>query len=721
MSKIKRILCFVLSALMFLTSALSVIVLAADITEIGTKEQLLSVSGAADGEYKLISDIDLSGVQTDGPLLESFGGTLNGCGYEISGLNIKSDSEAGLIGVLTGTVKNLKISGDIEIINNDAVQRVYAGAVAAKGSGKVQNCFFAVNITVNASGRVYAGGASGLCDGMTFESCTADGSVIITGGKSIYAGGIAGAYGDISYCVNNGAVNVSAENADIVYAGGIGAYESDIEFCVNNGNLNAESTFQAYAGGIAAFLGAEKVTSVTNSENNGTVAAVVKGQSETFDKEQSRAAAGGIAGYTANTAAVSDTVDENACTSVVFDCKNSGAVTASAQDSDVSAYSGGIVGVVNGLVYNTLNINDKVSAKVCGPVFGALNPSGKLRGKVRNSYFAQSDAQYSPVIGAEGSVADAVSLSAEQMKIAQSFNGFDFDSVWALSEGDNCPHVIIEDKHEHAYIASVIPAECEKDESIVYSCALCGDSYTEIKEGTATGHKWGEFIYNNDATEQADGTKTRKCEYCGKEETVTAEGTRIEWVDSSKKFTDVQEGRWYKDYIDYVATYRLMNGMSETTFEPNGKLNRAQFVQILANLSGVDTSNREAETVFDDVPANRWYTPAVKWASENGIVDGMEPTKFEPMTEIQRQQICVMVVRYADYADITLDAKVDEMDFADTDRIQNYAKEAVVICQRAGIIDGMDENGSKIFAPRDSATRSQVAAIIQRFHENFAN
>ena len=64
------------------------------------------------------------------------------------------------------------------------------------------------------------------------------------------------------------------------------------------------------------------------------------------------------------------------------------------------------------------------------------------------------------------------------MKIAQSFNGFDFDSVWALSEGDNCPHVIIEDKHEHAYIASVIPAECEKDESIVYSCALCGDSYT---------------------------------------------------------------------------------------------------------------------------------------------------------------------------------------------------------------------------------------------------
>ena len=181
-----------------------------------------------------------------------------------------------------------------------------------------------------------------------------------------------------------------------------------------------------------------------------------------------------------------------------------------------------------------------------------------------------------------------------------------------------------------------------------------------------------------------------------------------------------QEGRWYKDYIDYVATYRLMNGMSETTFEPNGKLNRAQFVQILANLSGVDTSNRDVETTFEDVPANKWYTPAVKWASENGIVDGMEPGKFMPLMDIQRQQICVMIVRYAEYAGITLDAKVDEMVFADETSVKNYAKEAVVICQRAGIIDGMDgENNTKIFAPADTATRAQVATMMTRFHENF--
>ena len=308
------------------------------------------------------------------------------------------------------------------------------------------------------------------------------------------------------------------------------------------------------------------------------------------------------------------------------------------------------------------------------------------------------------------------------------------------------------------------PATCETDGVMTYTCTECSETKTEViaklghawdegvvtKEATCSAegeklftckndkthtrteviainpdaHKWGEYVYNNDATEEADGTETRKCEYCGKEETRTAEGTKLEPehppVDSAEIFPDIEEGRWYKEYIDYVAQYGLMNGNADGTFAPNGKLNRAQFVQILANLSGVDTSNRDVETTFEDVPANKWYTPAVKWASENGIVDGMEPGKFMPLMDIQRQQICVMIVRYAEYAGITLDAKVDEMVFADETSVKNYAKEAVVICQRAGIIDGMDgENNTKIFAPADTATRAQVATMMTRFHENF--
>ena len=75
-----------------------------------------------------------------------------------------------------------------------------------------------------------------------------------------------------------------------------------------------------------------------------------------------------------------------------------------------------------------------------------------------------------------------------------------------------------------------------------------------------------------------------------------------------------------------------------------------------------------------------------------------------------------MIVRYADFAGIVLDQRVEKKTFNDENRIQNYAKEAVEICQKAGIIDGMDEHS---FAPRDNATRAQVATIITRFHQNF--
>ena len=297
----------------------------------------------------------------------------------------------------------------------------------------------------------------------------------------------------------------------------------------------------------------------------------------------------------------------------------------------------------------------------------------------------------------------------------------------ATVEGADAEIPINPDNHDWDDGVVTKEATCSAEGEKLFTCKNDKTHTTTEKIAiNPDAHKWGEYVYNNDATEEADGTETRKCEYCDKEETRTAEGTKLEPqyppVDSTEVFTDVAEGKWYTKYIDYVATYGLMNGMSETTFEPSGKLTRAMFVQILANMSGVDTANRDVTTTFTDVPANKWYTPAVKWASENGIVNGISETTFEPMTNIQRQQICVMLVRYAEYAGITLDAKTDEMTFTDADRIQNYAKEAVVICQKAGIIDGMDDkDGNKIFAPRDTATRAQVATMITRFHENFVN
>lgn len=184
------------------------------------------------------------------------------------------------------------------------------------------------------------------------------------------------------------------------------------------------------------------------------------------------------------------------------------------------------------------------------------------------------------------------------------------------------------------------------------------------------------------------------------------------------KFIDVPSGKWYTEFVDYVAEHNLMNGMSENTFAPAETLTRAMFVQILANAAGVDTGNRNVITKFADVPSGKWYTSAVLWASENGIVNGMTESTFDPQGNIQRQQVCVMLARFAEKFGCALGVNAAKVDFKDDSLIQNYAKEAVYACQQAGIINGMTAD---TFAPRDNATRAQIAKIMTVFHKNSVN
>jgi hypothetical protein len=187
-------------------------------------------------------------------------------------------------------------------------------------------------------------------------------------------------------------------------------------------------------------------------------------------------------------------------------------------------------------------------------------------------------------------------------------------------------------------------------------------------------------------------------------------------IDSSEMFNDVDSDRWYKEYVDYVVTNNIFNGMSETDFEPNTAMTRAMFVQVLANLEGVDTENRDVDTVFSDVPSGKWYAPSVKWANENGIVDGVSKTTFEPNAGVTREQMCVLLVRFANYKGLTLNEAVAPKVFSDDANLSNYAKDAVYACQRAGIVSGMTET---TFDPKGSATRAQVAKIYTVFHKDY--
>ncbi len=171
-------------------------------------------------------------------------------------------------------------------------------------------------------------------------------------------------------------------------------------------------------------------------------------------------------------------------------------------------------------------------------------------------------------------------------------------------------------------------------------------------------------------------------------------------------FSDVSG--WYKDYVNYLAARGILNGAGNGTFNPNSNITRAQFVTILANLSSSDLSGYTT-SAFRDVSTTAWYSAAVQWAYGEGIVTGTGG-KFEPNASITRQDMAVMIARYAEKAaDYTLPAANKAVEFTDNNNIASYASDAVTAIQQAGIISG---NSDGSFAPAANASRAQAAKMI---------
>lgn len=170
---------------------------------------------------------------------------------------------------------------------------------------------------------------------------------------------------------------------------------------------------------------------------------------------------------------------------------------------------------------------------------------------------------------------------------------------------------------------------------------------------------------------------------------------------------------WYIPYIEKAYKNKLMNGTSSNTFEPDTIMTRAMFVTLLANLEGISADN-SVQTSFSDVYPGNYYTGAVNWASQNGLVKGISKTEFEPNSPITREQMCTLLIRYCEYKNIKLPEISDKINFEDEFLISEYAKSSIDICQKAGLISGMTET---LFEPQGKATRAQAAKIFSLFYE----
>ncbi len=250
--------------------------------------------------------------------------------------------------------------------------------------------------------------------------------------------------------------------------------------------------------------------------------------------------------------------------------------------------------------------------------------------------------------------------------------------------------------HTHSYTATVTPPTCTENGYTTYTCA-CGDSYITDYVG-ALGHNFVGGV----------------CTRCGEDDPNCNPPTP---VDPCEGYTDINRDGWYHSAADFVISRSIMGSTKtdDLTFEPNTACTRSMIVSILYRLSGSPKVTYEAK--FPDVKAGQWYSDAVIWAYQNGIVSGYSDGRFGPNDKITREQMAVILKGYADFKGIDTSKIADLSDFPDANKV-TWSKAAIRWAVAEGLISGKASNGKTILDPRGNATRAEVASILMRFVEN---
>ncbi len=182
---------------------------------------------------------------------------------------------------------------------------------------------------------------------------------------------------------------------------------------------------------------------------------------------------------------------------------------------------------------------------------------------------------------------------------------------------------------------------------------------------------------------------------------------------SSLKYMDLDLGSWYHSGVDFMLENGFMNGVNSDTFRPNGTLNRAMVATVMYRIAGQPAV--EGSSTFSDVADGTWYTDAVIWAQANGIVTGYNDGTFRPTKEITRQEMAVMLARYAKLWGMETDSGADLSAYPDAGSVASWAAEAMQWCVAQGLINGVQSGGVSNLKPGNNATRAQFATIMARF------
>ena len=183
-----------------------------------------------------------------------------------------------------------------------------------------------------------------------------------------------------------------------------------------------------------------------------------------------------------------------------------------------------------------------------------------------------------------------------------------------------------------------------------------------------------------------------------------SDGDTVKIVDNAKAFSDVPASHWSADAVAFASSRELFSGTGDGQFSPDTSLSRGMLAQVLYNLEGRPAA---AGASFSDVPLSAWYAQAASWAMETGIFSGYGSGNFGPEDPITREQLAVVLYRYAGSPEVTGDLSA----FSDGESASPYARAALAWAVENGIFQG---NGGGVLDPQGSATRAQVAQVMRQ-------
>ncbi len=619
-----------------------------------------------------VSVQDADHVYAGGVMGRSINSTLSNC-YNTGAVSVQNVEEANLGGLVGQSSEDTAVSSCYNTGAVSAENAVYVklgGVVGENRSDSVISSYNTGDVTTENVEDVYAGGVVGLVNRLgTVGNCYNTGDVSAKASSvdsegdelpPVMAGGVVGynSYGEVTDCYNTGDVSGqgnSEAGTDEGYppavAGGVVGYNSSyctVSNCYSIGTVSGENTEGASVGGVVGYKGGGDVTCCYYLEQGNLP---------------------GIGNDSTNDDASPLTKEEFADTYSFTDWDFANTWTI----ADMGGFERPVLrDNKETVVTYTVTVNGSYAGETGeGSYLAGASVTASAGERVGYSFAGWT---------AEG--VDLTDESVENVTFTMPANDVTLTAEWdyIVTPGDPTYRPIIDEPENGGVTTS--PSRPEAGDTVTVNPEP--DEGYEVDEIIVTD-KDGNPV---EVTRNPDGSYS----FTQPEGAVTIEVTFR--PASGLPFTDVAEGDWFYDYVEYVYANGLMDGTSDTTFEPNANMTRAMVWAILARIDG------------ETVTGASWVETAREWAMANGVSDGENADGY-----VTREQLATMLWRYAGEPASSYSLSA----FTDADSVSGYAATAMAWAVEHGIITGVTDT---TIEPQGTATRAQCAAMLMRFVEN---